>query len=119
MNYLRTAVAVVGIAASVATAASPQGCSKQDIKNNTPGTHTINEDDGTHVFGDFGKFRYNKRLSPVGAGIACQWRITVQNQGKAERQLDRGDETTSLIVAKPTRSTTIVRLYSRACGRWQ
>lgn len=119
MKYFRAAVAAVGIVASIATAASPNGCSKQDIKNNSSRTHTINEDDGTHVFGDFGKFRYGKNLSPVGAGIACQWRVTVQNQGKPERQIDHGNYTTTVLVAKPTRSTTIVRLYSRGCGRWE
>lgn len=111
----RLITSTVLVAVTVVSPYAAQGCPAAAPH---PLTNTINADDGTHVFGDFGKFKYNKRLSPYGAGGACTWRITVQNQGKAERQIDHGDEFSSFVVDKPSSQFTIVRLYSTSCGSW-
>jgi hypothetical protein len=81
---------------------------------------TINEDDGEHTFHTWGRFKFDKTLSPHGAGIACQWDIKAQSdREKTPHPVDSGTETEKIYISKPTDETTKVWLTSTSCGKWK
>jgi hypothetical protein len=81
---------------------------------------TINQDDGEHLLHNYGRIRFDKILSPHGAGAACKWRLEAQFKGeKGRHRIDNGTETEKIYVRPPASESTKVWLISKSCGKWE
>ena len=95
------------------------GCPPQKGSDSMPLISTINEDDGEHRLRTYGRFKFDKSLSPHRAGIACTWKVEAKSDSDKQRRLiDHGTETDGTYIPKPQDETTKVWLTSTSCGRW-